>query len=389
MDDRLSLKATARQDNVVYLNGNPCCKNHIMHITHNDSISFLGLLSYYNYKISHILVDDFSNASCRIIQANVSVPLSDKTGPISSLQTMPSSGLHTDTEKQTSSSGEEKMNTTGSSQSDGPIDEVAPVERVANSGSFKTSTSSNSAKPASSSSCIRSNLLRQFECSICYDTLACAVCLSPCGDNFCYVCIADWYSKNSQCPICQSPFRLSRVVPNRLTESIIREVLSLNDSSSSSSEDDLRQWEARVQLGVQRRKLSKGVEKGVVVDRPSIATAAAASAPIVVAPIDLASVMPTARSIRPPSAAMEALLQQQTYQHAFQSGHKHRQLFLPTYFNASGSRSSVIHVEDDGRASKRRSTAGVSAAVTGPSSSSAAPAPHAVFDLTEDSQKQL
>jgi hypothetical protein len=176
-----------------------------------------------------------------------------------------------------------------------------------------------------------------------------------------------------------------------LTESIIREVLSLNDSSSSSSEDDLRQWEARVQLGVQRRKLSKGVEKGVIVERASIATAAAASAPIAIAPIDLASVMPTARSIRPPSAAMEALLQQQTYQHAFQSGHKHRQLFLPTYFNASGSRSSVIHVEDNGRASKRRSTAGVSAvaAITGPSSSSAVPAPHAVFDLTEDSQKQL
>lgn len=381
MDDRLSLKATARQDNVVYLNGNPCCKNHIMHITHNDSISFLGLLSYYNYKISHILVDDFSNATCRIIQANVS----DKVGSISALQTLPSSGLHTDTEKHTSSNDEEKMNTTGSSQSDGPIDEVAPVERVANnSGSLKTSTSS------SSSSCIRSNLLRQFECSICYDTLACAVCLSPCGDNFCYVCIADWYSKNSQCPICQSPFRLSRVVPNRLTESIIREVLSLNDSSSgsSSSEEDLRQWEMRVQHGVQRRKLSKGVEKGVVVERASIATA---SAPIAIAPIDLASVMPTARSIRPPSAAMEALLQQQTYQHAFQSGQKHRQLFLPTYFNASGSRSSVIHVEDDGRASKRRNTAGVSAApaVTGPSSSSAAPTIHAVFDLTEDSQKQL
>jgi len=381
VDDRLSLKATARQDNVVYLNGNPCCKNHIMHITHNDSISFLGLLSYYNYKISHILVDDFSNATCRIIQANVS----DKVGSISALQTLPSSGLHTDTEKHTSSNDEEKMNTTGSSQSDGPIDEVAPVERVANNtGSLKTSTSS-----SSSSSCIRSNLLRQFECSICYDTLACAVCLSPCGDNFCYVCIADWYSKNSQCPICQSPFRLSRVVPNRLTESIIREVLSLNDSSSSgsSSEEDLRQWEMRVQHGVQRRKLSKGVEKGVVVERASIATA---SAPIAIAPIDLASVMPTARSIRPPSAAMEALLQQQTYQHAFQSGQKHRQLFLPTYFNASGSRSSVIHVEDDGRASKRRNTAGVSAAaVTGPSSSSTAPTPHAVFDLTEDSQKQL
>jgi len=163
------------------------------------------------------------------------------------------------------------------------------------------------------------------------------------------------------------------VVPNRLTESIIREVLSLNGSGSSG--EDLRQWEARVHIGVQRRKLSKGADKPTI-ETSSNPTAVAAAG----APIDLASEMAPVRIFRP-TPAMAALLQ-------YPTGHKHRQLFLSRYFDAAG-RSSTTHVENAGRVAKRMRSTGVAVVTGSSSSSSSTPTPNAVFDLTEDSQKQI
>lgn len=92
------------------------------------------------------------------------------------------------------------------------------------------------------------NLLRQYECAICYETLASAVSLSPCGDTFCFPCISEWSSRSQSCPSCNSAFDLSRIVANRVTDNAIREILK-DDA------DQLAAWEARVTQGNEARKV--------------------------------------------------------------------------------------------------------------------------------------
>lgn len=64
-------------------------------------------------------------------------------------------------------------------------------------------------------------VLRQYECSICYETMAYAHSLS-CGDSFCYSCISDWASKQGACPLCQAAFSLQQAILNKTVNSAIR-----------------------------------------------------------------------------------------------------------------------------------------------------------------------
>ena len=70
-------------------------------------------------------------------------------------------------------------------------------------------------------------ILRQYECSICYETMALAHSLS-CGDSFCFICISDWASTHSTCPICQSSFDLKLAIPNKTVTSAIRGTYSFS-----------------------------------------------------------------------------------------------------------------------------------------------------------------
>lgn len=65
-------------------------------------------------------------------------------------------------------------------------------------------------------------MLRHYECSICYETMAYAHSLS-CGDSFCYSCISDWASQQkSSCPLCQAAFLLPQAILNKTVNSAIR-----------------------------------------------------------------------------------------------------------------------------------------------------------------------
>ncbi len=86
-------------------------------------------------------------------------------------------------------------------------------------------------------------LLRQYECSICYETMACSFSLSPCGDSFCFVCIADWAQKHSSCPLCQTKFEMKSSMVSKLADNAIREVLSTDP-------EQLREWEGRAKEGL-------------------------------------------------------------------------------------------------------------------------------------------
>jgi pSer/pThr/pTyr-binding forkhead associated (FHA) protein len=116
-------------------------------------------------------------------------------------------------------------------------------------------------------------LLREYECSVCYETLACAVSLNPCGCCFCYACIADWVEGsnkkakpslnssssssstgslsdlqyNAPCPHCNQEFSLLNVLPNRVLDAAIRGVLE-------NVPEDLKEWEERVLAGTEMRK---------------------------------------------------------------------------------------------------------------------------------------
>jgi hypothetical protein len=90
-------------------------------------------------------------------------------------------------------------------------------------------------------------LLRQYECSICYETMACSFSLSPCGDSFCYTCIKDWSEAATKCPLCQETFELKNSLPSKLSDNTIRDILS-ND------EAELKAWESRCSEGLANKR---------------------------------------------------------------------------------------------------------------------------------------
>eukprot|EP00981_Chlorochromonas_danica_P001591 scaffold342_cov208-Ochromonas_danica.AAC.15 len=147
-----------------------------------------------------------------------------------------------DSVESASGSFQENAGKTQQSASISPFGSPAVIPSVAHDeaeSSVKTSKQSGSDMVKS--------LLQQYECGICFETMACVVSLNPCGDNFCYSCIADWAEKRRSCPLCNTVFDVKQVLPNRLVESSIREVLR-------NSKEALDAWEARSSEGLVRRK---------------------------------------------------------------------------------------------------------------------------------------
>ena len=95
-------------------------------------------------------------------------------------------------------------------------------------------------------------LFHQFDCPICYETMASVCTLSPCGCNFCYHCIETWYcvKRKNQCPCCNQKFELPKSVANKRIDTVIREFLKV----ISINKDEIDSWEDRVLVGIQRRQ---------------------------------------------------------------------------------------------------------------------------------------
>jgi hypothetical protein len=158
-------------------------------------------------------------------------------------------------------------------------------------------------------------LLREYECSVCYETLASAVSLVPCACCFCYACIAGWVegankkakpaassssSSSSStgslsdlqytapCPHCNRDFNLLEALPNRVLDAAIRGVLE-------NVPEDLKEWEERVQAGAEMRK-----ELQANAPTPTLG-ASAAVPPVPPAPSSSSARQPTGRVL--PSVA--------------------------------------------------------------------------------------
>lgn len=115
-------------------------------------------------------------------------------------------------------------------------------------------------------------LLSQFDCPVCYETLASVCTLQPCGCNFCFDCIYKWNCEKNKktCPCCNQLVALSKSSANKRLDSIIREFLksrSLHNSSFKTEEEQreqiafLEEWENRVEAGIALREKFKRDEQ--------------------------------------------------------------------------------------------------------------------------------
>lgn len=96
--------------------------------------------------------------------------------------------------------------------------------------------------------CIVEGLLQQYECAICFEVMACAYCISPCGDCFCYECLEEWAGQSKKsCPQCRGRFDLKRAIPMKRIDNAIRETLKHRT-------EQLTAWEKRVEEGLKKQK---------------------------------------------------------------------------------------------------------------------------------------
>jgi hypothetical protein len=266
---RLFMVNVATQDGVVYLNGAPCGREEI-ELFPKDHISFLGIKSYYNYVVS--TREETTIMTARLPSAPVVVDLLDFEEGLSSPQPTPLQ-QNPPPPVRTQSVGHDKT----SSSLNNSVEFVSGPVRT--SSQTKKESQGDSVPPppaaavlASPTSIARQSevvlkgvvkkLLRQYECSICMETLAGAVSLSPCGCCFCYVCVADWVDGHNakkgkaatseaqytaQCPHCNAEFSLLNALPNRVLDNAAREIL-LN------LPEELKEWEGRADACNERRR---------------------------------------------------------------------------------------------------------------------------------------
>ncbi len=106
-------------------------------------------------------------------------------------------------------------------------------------------------------------LFHQFDCPICYDTMASVCTLGPCGCNFCYHCIETWYcaKRKNTCPCCNQKFELSKSVSNKRMDTVIRDFMK----AMSVPKKDVDSWEDRVLVGIQRRQAYYQLHKPITI----------------------------------------------------------------------------------------------------------------------------
>lgn len=268
----LFMLAVARQDRIVELNRVACGRSPIQ-LRVGDVISLIGALQYYNYVVSTvnvknvfniqkamelnnkrepILIDDVPAAKKQritsfeqeVINLDDSFDKSEKSSIFSEPFVPVSSSTYAYTSIVCSSNDFNKNNLSAEPTLENavPTANSDPTTLIESIGCTESSS-----KPTHHLNEVIKNVLRQYECAICYETMACAVSLTPCGDTFCFGCILEWSAHNSTCPSCNGQFDLAGAIPNRVTDNAVREVLK-------DETEDLEAWEKRCAEGTEARK---------------------------------------------------------------------------------------------------------------------------------------
>jgi hypothetical protein len=283
----LTMQAIARQDEIIYLNNEPC--NRDTKILHpGDTISLIGSLKYFNFRVEI----DSSNVSKtaqtskkrkpeEIIEIRDDHIEKKKSKPTtngdSSIFTNASASEVEIVSLLSSSSSNHNNNNNGGvvslkgAKSSNPFTNAFPpattptVEEIillddtssTTTGHAESSSSNNNNNNNQESNTpkmkeVVQNLLRQYECSICYETMACAIAIIPCGDTFCFPCIYEWSIKHKTCPSCQGLLDLKVSIPNRISDNAVHEILK-NETI------ELQTWETRTNEGL---KMYKNYKEG-------------------------------------------------------------------------------------------------------------------------------
>ncbi len=236
----------ARQDNVVTLDGLACPRGEQM-LPVNSTLSMLGSISWFNYTLvleDQFYLDDISEPETATVVGakRPVVDLADdaEEGPTGKKIKPP-----------------QRVDSIDMTKQNDRIEEIVVLD-----GSDAKGSSSQENKTTGVN---MENLLRQYECEICYDTLASVCTLIPCGDCFCFTCIQGWSAKKNICPHCQQPFDLNMTVPNKIMDNAIREIVKTDAEA-------LKKWEDRVDEGNQARKLFSAPAAAPVAPKSSLMT---------------------------------------------------------------------------------------------------------------------
>lgn len=271
VEGEIFIAATTSQENTVFRNQLSIVRNAAMALVPGDQISLLGPVQHFNYTLVRGTMTDDMIEACHI----ASYALTEKT---------PRKRKATELAPRI----DNEENTAGL---DSALDAATqPADTLELDASSSSSSCGISHKATA-------KLEEHYMCSICCDSMACCHSLSPCGDVFCYACIADWFKKSKVCPLCSGDFVLKSAVPNRTLDGIIREILALD-----SDPNILEEWEDRVLQGVHRKAGVKHVplKKIVPVILPVVVRIAA---PIINVPppppVNVRNVLPLPPAVTP------------------------------------------------------------------------------------------
>jgi hypothetical protein len=249
---RLWMDVVARQDNIVHLN-DVVCERGELELKEGDTFSLLGSLHHFNYKLSKKEEEEAEKET--LTQETAYPPLSSSVvkEDTDSRKRKLSGDLSSQGSEGAQIKKESKPSVTSSSS------EIDTSRAVTDTKPASTSSSSHPPPPPSTKHIV-DGLLRQYECEICYEVMACSYALNPCGDCFCYSCIEDWANgKKDRCPHCQGPFDLKTAIPMKKMDNAVREILK-------SDPEQLKEWEVRFNEGISRNR--KFQEKGLPYQQP-------------------------------------------------------------------------------------------------------------------------
>jgi FHA domain len=243
---KIFLSPKSKQDDLVFRNGSSVPKDTSIEIVYGDKISLVGPKLLFNYELVQGSMSEEMIDACYIASLAVKEITPRKRRRIDS-------------------AGEGVTISLDSSQ---PSQQAAFLAAVAVPEAVPSSSSlTNDQNRVANTS---AKLEEHYECSICCNAMACCHSISPCGDAFCYCCIADWAKKHKNCPLCNKDFELKASVPNRTIDGIIREVLKANPDPNV-----LLEWEDRTLQGLNRKKGKTHVPLAIIpVPVPSAAVPA-------------------------------------------------------------------------------------------------------------------
>lgn len=326
------MQSVSTQPDAVYYNGFPCAQTGPRELREGDCLSLLGVKAYYNYFLSRVQCNTISrqaSATSSSAALNATLTLSEPQLSGNRTQSLGNSSTNGINSNGSSTNGANGGNNVGPmpradlNKSDDVVilastiephvvpqaDAVEVVEVVdllspSASGSSSSSAHTVAASTSSAGSTadaalptavpklapsrsseditrdIANRILREYECSICYETIACASSVHPCGCSFCLVCIADWAGQSKtgasanaecSCPNCQGKFAMTNVFPNRLVDNALRAILQ-------NIPQELVAWEERLQQGNERRRLITEAAAPTPASSAAAATAAPAEA---------------------------------------------------------------------------------------------------------------